>query len=167
MSAAPPDEVRYAGFWLRLGASIIDSALLWLVLGPILLLFGRQADYEFIGTLASLKDQAIDLLVGAALALLCWLRFQGTPGKLLLGLRVVDAQSRQTLKLRQAILRYLGYLLAMLPLCLGFVWIAFDKRKQGWQDKLAGSVVIHAPMEKRRSRGRRRSSGSSGSGIRP
>ncbi len=40
--------------------------------------------------------------------------------------------------------RYLGYFASTIPLCLGFLWIAFDKRKQGWHDKLAGTVVIRA-----------------------
>jgi uncharacterized RDD family membrane protein YckC len=33
----------------------------------------------------------------------------------------------------------------MFPMCLGFLWIAFDKRKQGWHDKLAGTVVVRTP----------------------
>ena len=47
-----------------------------------------------------------------------------------------------TLSVKQAIFRYLGYFVALLPLGLGILWVAFDKRKQGWQDKLAGSVVL-------------------------
>jgi len=38
--------------------------------------------------------------------------------------------------------RYFGYFLASIPLGLGLLWVAFDKRKQGWHDKLAGTVVI-------------------------
>ena len=42
----------------------------------------------------------------------------------------------------QLIGRYFAYIVSMLPLCFGFFWVAFDKRKQGWHDKLAGTVVI-------------------------
>jgi uncharacterized RDD family membrane protein YckC len=30
----------------------------------------------------------------------------------------------------------------MLPLCLGIFWVGWDKRKQGWHDKIAGTLVI-------------------------
>jgi len=54
----------------------------------------------------------------------------------------VDARTLQPLSLRQAIIRALAYILSALPLYLGFVWAAFDKRKQALHDKVAGSVVI-------------------------
>jgi uncharacterized RDD family membrane protein YckC len=38
--------------------------------------------------------------------------------------------------------RYFAYFLSTIPLGLGLIWVAFDKRKQGWHDKLAGTVVI-------------------------
>lgn len=43
---------------------------------------------------------------------------------------------------KQAIIRYLGYFVAILPLFLGIIRVAFDPRKQGWHDKLAGTVVV-------------------------
>ena len=42
----------------------------------------------------------------------------------------------------QLIGRYFGYYVSTIPLFLGFVWVAFDPRKQGWHDKLAGTVVV-------------------------
>lgn len=42
----------------------------------------------------------------------------------------------------QFIGRYFAYLIAFLPLCLGVIWVGIDKKKQGWHDKLAGTVVI-------------------------
>ena len=39
-------------------------------------------------------------------------------------------------------MRYLAYLVSMLPLCFGFLWIAWDKKKQGWHDKIAKTYVI-------------------------
>ena len=57
-------------------------------------------------------------------------------------LKVVDKDTLEALSMGQAVGRYFAYLLAMLPIFLGFIWIAFDDKKQGWHDKLAGSVVI-------------------------
>jgi len=55
---------------------------------------------------------------------------------------VVDAASGAPLRPGQAILRYLAYIVSTLPLCLGFLWIAWDHRKQGFHDKIAKSVVV-------------------------
>lgn len=71
-----------------------------------------------------------------------WLVVRGTPGKLLCGLRVIDSKSGDTLALWQAIIRYLGYFVSILTLFLGYVWVGIDKRKQGFHDKIAGSLVV-------------------------
>jgi len=77
-----------------------------------------------------------------------WLKFLGTPGKLLLGCQVVDARSGGPLRTGQALLRYLAYFVSALPLGLGFLWIAFDKRKQGFHDKIAKTVVVLEDMSR-------------------
>ncbi len=66
----------------------------------------------------------------------------GTPGKLLLGCHVVDAETQQPLTLVQALVRYLGYFVSLIPLGLGFFWILWDKRRQGFHDKLAKTIVV-------------------------
>ena len=71
-----------------------------------------------------------------------WLRFFGTPGKMALRLKIVDANTGNKLSVGQAIGRYFAYIVAAIPLLLGYIWIGIDKRKQGFHDKLAGTVVI-------------------------
>ncbi|OAM06043.1 MAG: hypothetical protein TV41_06865 [Wolbachia endosymbiont of Dactylopius coccus] len=71
-----------------------------------------------------------------------WIRFGATPGKLLLGLRVVNAQTFEKLTLKQAIKRFFSFILSTSPLFLGFIWASFDKRCQTWHDKIAGTVVV-------------------------
>ncbi|WP_168455317.1 RDD family protein [Wolbachia endosymbiont of Ctenocephalides felis wCfeJ] len=71
-----------------------------------------------------------------------WVRFAATPGKLLLGLRVVDAQTFKKMTLRQAIKRFFSFILSVAPLFLGFIWSNFNKRCQTWHDKIAGTVVV-------------------------
>ena len=58
---------------------------------------------------------------------------------------IVDAKTFGRPSNRQLIGRYLGYYVSILPLGFGFLWIAFDKRKQAWHDKLAGTVVVRKP----------------------
>jgi uncharacterized RDD family membrane protein YckC len=65
-----------------------------------------------------------------------------TPGKALMGLRVVRTNG-QNVGLLRSIIRYLGYIIAIVPLGLGFLWIIVDDRRQGWQDKLAGTFVVY------------------------
>ncbi|NSM56147.1 RDD family protein [Wolbachia endosymbiont of Atemnus politus] len=71
-----------------------------------------------------------------------WVRFAATPGKLLLGLRVVDAQTFEKMTLKQATKRFFSFILSVAPLFLGFLWSNFNKRCQAWHDKIAGTVVV-------------------------
>jgi uncharacterized RDD family membrane protein YckC len=74
--------------------------------------------------------------------LLFWIYRQATPGKIAIGARIVDAESGANPSARQLVGRYLGYYVSIVPLMLGIFWVAFDPRKQGWHDKLAGTVVV-------------------------
>jgi uncharacterized RDD family membrane protein YckC len=65
-----------------------------------------------------------------------------TLGRRLVGIRVVDADTGEPLKPGQALIRYVGYIISGLPIFIGFIWAAFDSRKQGWMDKLAGTQVV-------------------------
>ena len=138
------NEQEYAGFWVRLGATLIDTVIMMIVLGiPLALIYGEQ---DPLGGLyiRGFWDFMLSYVVPIAVTIWFWLRFLGTPGKMVLKLRVVDAKTGGKLSIGQAIGRYFAYLVSMLPLGLGFIWIAFDSKKQGWHDKLAGSLVIRA-----------------------
>lgn len=150
MSAAAP--IRYAGFWRRVAATIIDNLILIPVLGILTAwLFGSGATTPALDDLSPagisamqqyLLQQLLPLLLTLAITVFFWVRFVGTPGKLLLHCQVVDAHTLAPLTVTQSVVRYIGYIVSLLPLGLGFLWIAFDTRKQAWHDKLAGSVVI-------------------------
>ena len=60
-----------------------------------------------------------------------WLRFFGTPGKMALKLKIVDASTGNRLSLGQSVGRYLAYILSAIPLGLGFIWVGIDRKKQG------------------------------------
>ncbi len=130
-----------AGFWVRVAASIIDSILAMAILVPLLgMLFGW--DHFFEADQSSLFGQLLEWLLPAVAAILFWQARQATPGKMALGMRIVDAATLGKPTTRQWIIRYLGYYVSMIPFFLGFVWVAFDARKQGWHDKLAGTRVV-------------------------
>ncbi|MDD9331896.1 MAG: RDD family protein [Wolbachia sp.] len=71
-----------------------------------------------------------------------WLKFSATPGKFLLGLRVVDSDTFEKMTLKQAIKRFFSMVLSVSPLFLGFIWAKFSKRCQTWHDMIAGTVVV-------------------------
>jgi uncharacterized RDD family membrane protein YckC len=58
------------------------------------------------------------------------------------GLTIVDAKTGDKPSTGQFIGRYFGYYVSTIPLLLGLIWVGIDRRKQGWHDKLAGTVVI-------------------------
>ena len=142
METTATPTLQPAGFWIRLGALIIDVIIIEIVIVPILLtIYGS----EYFTSTALIKGPA-DFFFSYALPIIytisCWLLWRGTPGKLICGLRLVDAATGETLELWQAIVRYFGYIISAIPLFLGYIWVAFDARKQGFHDKLARSLVV-------------------------
>ncbi len=84
----------------------------------------------------------LQIILPLILTVWFWRRYRATPGKMALKLEVVDADSGKTASFGQCIGRFIAYIISAIPFHLGFIWAAFDKRKQGWHDKLANTVVI-------------------------
>lgn len=130
------------GFWQRTGACFLDSFLLYLIMfGLLLAIFGMS------GMDGSPGPWEVVLLVVAYmlppfLILMFWIKKSRTPGKMAIGATIVDARTGARPSTKQFIIRYLAYGLSTIPCFLGYFWIAFDARKQGWHDKLADTVVI-------------------------
>lgn len=75
----------------------------------------------------------------------CWYFWGSTPGKMLFRIKIVDATTEQPISPKQIFLRMAGYLVSGIPLMVGILWIGIDKRRQGWHDKMAGTVVVVVP----------------------
>lgn len=129
------DQVYYAGFWRRSGAAILDT-MLWML--TISILLGPRYAENDVFSWQILGGDMASLIV----TVLLWVHFMGTPGKLLLDCQVVDGSSGKPISYKQAIIRCIGYFVSGLPFMLGFLWIIWDKRKQGFHDKLANTVVV-------------------------
>jgi uncharacterized RDD family membrane protein YckC len=138
------EDLEYVGFWPRVGAALIDSLLVAIICVPLATwIYGWE--YWTAGTLIQgPADILINWVLPAVAIVLFWIYRQATPGKIVIGARIVDAETGAAPSTRQLIGRYLGYYVSMLPLMLGIIWVAFDPRKQGWHDKLAGTVVVRS-----------------------
>ncbi len=137
-------HLEYAGFWIRVGASIIDSVLIMLITYPLLLsVYGTgYFDPEISGFIAGPADFLISWVFPAIAVIVFWIYKSATPGKMAISVKIVDAKTGRRATTGQLVGRYFGYFLSGIPLGLGIFWVAFDKRKQGWHDKLAGTVVV-------------------------
>jgi uncharacterized RDD family membrane protein YckC len=155
--AAPVD---YADFWPRVGAYVIDY--IFSNVAGVVALFAAA----FIAILAAdrsgdivLQEDQDTLVVigvvtgalGAAVVsvLYFWLgdAWGGTPGKRLVGLGVVDAGTGGKIGLSRGFLRFLVMTLGAVTLYIGWLWCIWDKKKQTWHDKAAGSVVVASGPE--------------------
>jgi uncharacterized RDD family membrane protein YckC len=136
--------LEYVGFWPRVGAALIDSVLILVICVPLVTWVYGPGYWTQQRLIAGPADFLINWVLPAIAVVLFWVYRQATPGKIAVGGRIVDAETGQAPSTRQLIVRYLGYYVSMLPLFLGILWVAFDGRKQGWHDKLAGTVVVRA-----------------------
>lgn len=137
-------EMKYAGFWIRTGAAIIDTILIMLIVVPLLIAVYGWAYFGSSQTslIAGPADFLISWVLPAVAVIAFWIVKQATPGKMAVSTRIVDAASGEAASAGQLVGRYLAYYVSLLPLGLGILWVAFDKKKQGWHDKLAGTVVV-------------------------
>lgn len=136
------EEKQYAGFWIRFGASLIDLAILYVVVYfPLSLIYGPSY-WESEKFVQGFWDLILGNILPVVATIWFWQTYLGTPGKMVLKLRIVDAETGKTPSLGHSILRYIGYIPSCLFLFLGLLWVAFDDRKQGWHDKMAGTVVL-------------------------
>ena len=141
-------EVEYVGFWARVGAALIDSLVALVLLAILAKIFGLDSvDFNadpdaLLANPQFARGQLFQHFLMALLIIACWIKFAATPGKRVIGAVVVDAKTLQPVSPVKAVVRYLGYYVSTIPFCLGLIWVGFDARKQGWHDKIAGTLVI-------------------------
>lgn len=153
---------KFAGFWRRLVAYIIDNTIICIIyfiltmIATIAFIIGAASGEEnkLITDLADPTKISVAMIIiwlfFLAISLGYFTYFHGatgrTPGKMLLGLQVVNDDGTP-LTFGIAFLRSVGYLVSGAIFNIGFIWAAFDKRKQSWHDKIAGTVVIICQQE--------------------
>ena len=139
-AAAP--SFRYAGHGARLAAWVVDIFLMTMVTAALMAVV-------FASTSGRVDEGALNLFgaMGASIASTLyfpffWVGTGWTPGMRALGLRVVRERDGGRVGLIPALVRLIGYSIDVLGLFVGFAWILIDRRRRGWHDILAGTVVI-------------------------
>jgi len=130
--AMPSAVPVMAGFGRRVGAYLIDLAIVFLA---------ALLETSFLGTETTGTVIGMLLVVGYYVGF--WAQGDQTIGKMLLGIKVVRTDG-SPVSLGRALVRYIGYQIDGLFLGLGFLWAAWDSKKQGWHDKIAGTYVVRS-----------------------
>ena len=141
------DDFRFAGFWIRAVAYIIDAILVDIVVvlisGPVGLLIaaanGGELDKAFFG---GLVDAMVFVFAVFYYGFFSASRWQGTPGKRLLGLHIVKTNGRKV-GFGLGIGRYFAYFLSSIILGFGFFMIGWSSQKKGLHDIVCGTRVVH------------------------
>lgn len=152
-------EYNYAGLKVRTYASIIDliffisllNFLSYLLLGDKLFdvyssIFNGDYNTIFHHQLLGINFGVyifFNNILPFLLVVAFWVRFRGTPGKLILGLEVLDEKTGKNISIYQGVVRYIGYLSSVIPLGFGFLLMEKNKRKQAWHDLMAETIVVY------------------------
>jgi len=143
---------HYAGFVSRLVAFFADSVIISVSLGiaagvistalDVISLQGTIALPKLSGSITFTLVSVIVVLFIVLYFVVFWSLGGRTPGKALMGLRVVTTDGGRLIP-RRALVRFIGYVVSTVTFFLGFVVILADNRRQGFHDKLARSLVIY------------------------
>ena len=145
--AGPAPGLSYAGFWVRAAAFLVDGCLITIVMFVILVPFGVPLIVaREVGTTTVFELHPTSSTVNTVLSTFFfvgfWARLGQTPGMMLFNLRVLRAEDGQKIDLPIAAIRYLGLLVSLAVFLIGVIWVAFDRNKQGWHDKIVRTVVV-------------------------
>ena len=139
----------YGGFWRRSVAFSIDKTILQFVSFAVYYIGSKVVTpgYDLADPSSILHNKLLWSFYGMTIILdmAYFTYFHGatgqTPGKKILGLKVIQ-RGGEPLTFGIAFLRWVGYLISKIFIYLGFIWIAFNRKKLGWHDIIAGTCVV-------------------------
>ncbi len=155
-------NTNYAGFWLRFVAYIIDGLILgcvqFILIMPVLAVFGvgivsRAKELESGDEAAAMSFVATFMAFFVLYQIVFWIlqilyhsfmessKFQGSVGKLALGIKVTDMDGNKV-EFGKAIVRNLSKILSHYIAFIGYIMAAFTDKKQALHDMIASALVI-------------------------
>ena len=137
--AAETPSLRYAGFWIRVVAILIDGIIVGIVSAVVRAIMGLEIKPGE----DSLGGSLVNTLISFGYFITMTYKYEATLGKKALGLKVVSAEEKP-LSLGQVTLREtLGRLVAGITLLIGYIMVAFTQKKQGLHDMIAKTYVVY------------------------
>jgi len=159
--------LEYAGFWIRLAAALIDLLILVVGLYTLYCVISQSFFWIF-PNVPGVITAVIDIAGGAPLStgiiwlsatillafmvastvyfVACWAASGQTVGNLSMSIKVIRTDS-SSLDLRYSFIRFLGSVLCVATLGIGFIVVAFDSHKQGMHDRMADTYVVKLPVK--------------------
>ncbi|HIP14484.1 MAG TPA: RDD family protein [Sulfurimonas autotrophica] len=158
-----PEEVKYAGFWIRFFASFLDTLFVALPIGIVVYFVSDGNWFDFVQYQQNIQlamsgnPHALDTQPQTSftwelvfefsvllVTIIFWNRWQGaTPGKKFFHVKIVDATTYKEITNKQAITRSLAYIPSLLFFGIGFFMVGLRKDKRGLHDFIAGTTVIY------------------------
>jgi uncharacterized RDD family membrane protein YckC len=131
---------QFAGFWIRVGAYLLDGVIV--AMGVIV---GVIAVVALAFVSPAIAVAAVVALYAVAIGYqpYMWWKYGATLGQRAVGIRVVRDVDGGPISGGSAVIRFIGIIVSGWVLYLGLIWVAFEPRKRGWHDMMAGTVVIH------------------------
>jgi len=136
--------MEYAGFWIRVGAKIIDGIILWVVNMVITLAYGFLATTVSSPSFAVISSFILFFLqIAIQAAYTTWFlgRYGATLGKMACKIRVVTSEGDSITYLR-AFGRNFAEMLSAIILGIGYIMVAFDSEKRALHDRICDTRVI-------------------------
>jgi uncharacterized RDD family membrane protein YckC len=137
---APAGEMVFAGFWIRVGAKIIDGIILTVVgfvLGFLASFIIRHA------VVSTVLQNAISFVLSISYATYFLGKYSATPGKMACGLKVVRPDG-EGITYARACGRVFAEILSSIILCIGYIMVALDEEKRSLHDRICDTRVVRA-----------------------
>ena len=130
--------MEYAGRLHRFLAFLVDA----IVISIIILVLGEVGVIDPLGNEAGASTQVVEAVIAFGYYILLTAAFGATLGKMALGIKVVDESGQKAGFFKVLIRETIGKVVSGLILLLGYIWVLFDGRRQGWHDKIAATFVV-------------------------
>lgn len=132
------DMIKYAGFWVRFGAIVIDT---FLILTPITILLGLIFGFDALNEpQKNPQIGLIQVIMYAAIVIFYWVKIGQTPGQKAYGIIIVDETTQKTINYAQALFRFCMYFISLLSI-VGLFLPIFRKDKKTLHDIIAHTIV--------------------------
>jgi uncharacterized RDD family membrane protein YckC len=143
-ATGPSAGLRYGGFWVRVVAYILDVIVIGVLSAALSALTGSGSVVSSANGVIAVDyaSSSIGFLISLVYFVGFWAWRGQTPGMIPFNMQVVMASDGSKVDVVRCLLRYVGLIISFAILFLGVIWVGFDRRKQGWHDKMASTVVV-------------------------